>query len=52
MLHPGQVLDIGVHLGALLLAAWVGARWLSQPIQRLAAATRNRKCVLSRTLWR
>jgi protein-histidine pros-kinase len=41
MLHPGLALDIGVRLGALLLAAWVGARWLSQPIQRLASAARD-----------
>lgn len=32
----GLVLDIGVRLGALLLAAWVGARWLAAPMRRLA----------------
>ncbi len=37
----GIVLDIGVRLGALLLAAWVGARWLSEPIRRLASAARD-----------
>ncbi len=34
----GLLLDISVRLGALLLAAWVGARWLSQPISHLARA--------------
>lgn len=38
LLHPGMVLDIGVRLGALMLAAWIGARWLSQPMRRLARA--------------
>jgi hypothetical protein len=38
--HPGppQVgmwLDITIRLGAVLLAAWVGARWLSRPLQAL-----------------
>ena len=40
MLHPGLLLDIGVRLAALMLAAWIGARWLSQPIGRLARAAR------------
>ena len=35
----GKLLDIGVRLGALLLAAWVGARWLSAPLRRLAQST-------------
>lgn len=35
----GMVLDIAVRLGAVLLAAWVGARWLSRPLQNLAQAT-------------
>ena len=44
--HPGPLasgllLDIGVRLGALLLAAWVGARWLSDPVRRLAGAARE-----------
>ncbi|MCS4511481.1 ATP-binding protein [Xylophilus ampelinus] len=39
--YPGLVMDIGVRLLALLLAAWVGARWLSQPVRRLAAAARE-----------
>ncbi|OGO93992.1 MAG: hypothetical protein A3E00_18145 [Curvibacter sp. RIFCSPHIGHO2_12_FULL_63_18] len=34
----GLLLDIAVRLGALLLAAWVAARWLSDPVRRLAAA--------------
>lgn len=37
----GLLLDIGVRLAALMAAAWVGARWLSQPIDRLAAAARD-----------
>lgn len=37
----GLVLDIGIRLAALMTAAWVGARWLSQPIGRLAAAARD-----------
>lgn len=41
LLHPGLLLDIGVRLSALMLAAWVGARWLSQPIKRLAHAARE-----------
>ncbi|EYC50663.1 histidine kinase [Hylemonella gracilis str. Niagara R] len=43
LLHLGasMLLDIGVRLGALMLAAWVGARWLSRPIRRLAHAARE-----------
>ncbi|MDO9167126.1 MAG: ATP-binding protein [Rhodoferax sp.] len=41
LLHPGLLLDIGVRLSALMLAAWIGARWLSQPIKRLASAARE-----------
>ncbi len=37
----GIALDIGVRLAALLLAAWVGARWLSDPMRRLAGAARE-----------
>ncbi|HSV53363.1 MAG TPA: ATP-binding protein [Burkholderiaceae bacterium] len=40
-LHPGLLLDIGVRLAALMLAAWIGARWLSEPIKRLAGAARD-----------
>lgn len=36
---PDMLLDIGVRLSAVLLAAWVGARWLSAPLRRLAEAT-------------
>jgi signal transduction histidine kinase len=35
----GILLEMGVRLGALLLAAWVGARWLSAPLGRLARST-------------
>ncbi|WP_256330466.1 ATP-binding protein [Variovorax sp. YR216] len=38
---PGFFMDVGVRLGALMLAAWIGARWLSQPIKQLAAAARE-----------
>lgn len=37
----GLLLDIGVRLAALMVAAWVGARWLSKPIDRLALAARE-----------
>jgi len=37
----GLLVDIGVRLTALLLAGWVGARWLSSPVQRLADAARD-----------
>lgn len=37
-LFPGLWIDIGVRLAVLILAAWVGARWLSEPIRRLATA--------------
>lgn len=39
--HFGLWLDIGIRLSALMLAAWVGARWLSQPVLRLANAARD-----------
>ncbi len=35
----GLLLDIGVRLGAVILAAWVGARWLSAPLRGLARST-------------
>lgn len=38
---PGLLLDISVRLSALMVAAWVGARWLSKPIDRLALAARE-----------
>jgi len=37
----GLLLDIGVRLCAVLLAAWVGARWLAAPMHRLAQSTRE-----------
>jgi protein-histidine pros-kinase len=37
----GLLLDIGVRLAALLLAAWVGARWLAQPVRRLVAGAQE-----------
>ncbi|WP_394788415.1 ATP-binding protein [Rhodoferax sp.] len=37
---PGLWLDIGVRLAALVVAAWIGARWLSAPIRRLASAAK------------
>ncbi|GAB3358498.1 MULTISPECIES: ATP-binding protein [Giesbergeria] len=37
----GLLLDVGVRLAALMAAAWVGARWLSQPLHHLAAAARD-----------
>lgn len=39
--HWGHWLDIGIRLSVLMLAAWVGARWLSQPVLRLASAARE-----------
>lgn len=38
MMRVGLLLDIGVRLGALTLAAWIAASWLSRPMKRLAAA--------------
>ena len=37
----GMLFDIVVRLAALLFAAWIGARWLSEPVQRLADAARE-----------
>lgn len=37
----GMLLDIGVRLGAVLVAAWIAARWLSSPLHRLAEGTRE-----------
>ncbi len=34
----GMAADVAIRLGAILLAAWVAARWLVRPIQRLAQA--------------
>lgn len=41
LLQLGLWLDIGVRLTALMIAAWIGARWLSQPVLRLASAARD-----------
>ncbi|QHJ00272.1 two-component sensor histidine kinase [Xylophilus rhododendri] len=40
-IDAGMLFDIGVRLTALLFAAWIGARWLSEPVQRLADAARD-----------
>ncbi|MDP2768513.1 MAG: ATP-binding protein [Giesbergeria sp.] len=40
-LQLGLLLDIGVRLAVLLAAAWWAARWLTQPIRRLAAAAQD-----------
>jgi protein-histidine pros-kinase len=37
----GLVLDIGVRLAVLTIAAWIAAGWLSRPIKRLAAAAQD-----------
>ncbi|MEH3087835.1 MAG: ATP-binding protein [Xylophilus ampelinus] len=37
----GLLLDIGVRLAALVIAAWWAARWLSRPMNRLSAAARD-----------
>lgn len=34
----GMLADVGIRLGAILLAAWVAARWLVRPMQRLTQA--------------
>lgn len=39
--HLGLWIDIGVRVAALMLAAWIGARWLAQPVRRLADAARE-----------
>ena len=41
LFHLGLLLDIAVRLSALTLAAWVGAKWLSEPMRRLAEAARE-----------
>lgn len=41
LLHPGLWVDISVRLAALTLAAWIGARWLSRPMQSLAQAAQH-----------
>jgi signal transduction histidine kinase len=37
----GMLMDIGVRLLALCLAAWVAARWLVEPVRRMAHAARE-----------
>ena len=37
----GLLFDLCARLAALLLAAWFGARWLSEPVRRLAHAARE-----------
>jgi signal transduction histidine kinase len=41
LMHLELWVDIGVRLLALLFAAWLGARWLAQPVRRLADAARE-----------
>jgi len=38
MLHWVYWMEIGIRLSALIVAAWVGAHWLAQPVRRLAQA--------------
>ncbi len=40
LLPLGLLMDITVRLAALVLAAWVGARWLSEPVRQLGAAAK------------
>jgi protein-histidine pros-kinase len=40
-MYLGLWLDIAVRLSALMLAAWIGARWLAQPVRQLADAARE-----------
>lgn len=42
------VLDYGVRLLVIALAAWAGARWLTQPLRQLAGATRRMADALRR----
>ena len=37
----GFLLDMGIRLLALLIAAWFAARWLAQPIRKLAMAAQE-----------
>jgi len=36
-----MLLDIAVRLAAMLLAGWIGARWLAAPVKRLADAAQG-----------
>ena len=44
----GLLMDISVRLLALVLAAWVGARWLSEPVRKLASAAKELGCDIHR----
>lgn len=35
----GLLLDVGVRLAVVVLAAWIAANWIARPIKRLAVAT-------------
>lgn len=37
----GLLLDYGVRIGIIALAAWVGSRWLAKPMRDLVAASRS-----------
>ncbi|MDB5850288.1 MAG: hypothetical protein JWP29_4040 [Rhodoferax sp.] len=39
-MNAGMLLDLGVRLAALALAAWIALRWLLAPMKRLACAAR------------
>jgi protein-histidine pros-kinase len=41
LLALGLWLDIAVRISALMIAAWIGARWLSRPMQQWADAARD-----------
>ncbi|MDD2878973.1 MAG: ATP-binding protein [Rhodoferax sp.] len=41
MFHVGLLMDITVRLLALVLAAWVGARWLSEPVRKFGQAAKE-----------
>ena len=45
----GAVVDLGVRLSVLTLAAWIAASWITRPIKRLADATRALGLGLSTT---
>ncbi|MBB1076846.1 two-component sensor histidine kinase [Rhodoferax sp. 4810] len=46
--HVGLLMDISVRLLALVLAAWVGAKWLSEPVRKLADAAKELGCDIHR----
>lgn len=49
LFHVGLLMDISVRLLALLLAAWVGARWLSEPVRKLGRAAKALGCDIHRS---